>query len=299
MNENLKPVEHHIKNDFLRISIKQTGAELSCIESVRSGLSYLWNGDATFWPNHSPVLFPIVGGLKNNSYFYKGQSFSLPRHGFIRGNKNITLTAQTENSLTFGLVADEASLLVYPFQFEFSITYTLFANRVVVSHLVKNTGDEDMFFSLGAHPAFACPLHAAERYEDYYLEFDKPETDSTWVLSAEGLVTEESKPTLHNTNVLHLSRTLFDHDALIFKNLKSRQVSLRSTKSQQVLTVQFDDFPYLGLWAKPNAPFVCIEPWLGIADSVETNQDIETKEGILCLKSKHHYSAAYTISISE
>jgi galactose mutarotase-like enzyme len=292
-------MEHQIENEFLKISVNQTGAELSRIESVKTGQSFLWDGDPAFWPNHSPVLFPIVGGLKDNSYFYNGKSYSLPRHGFIRGNKKIQLTNQTENSLTFGLVTDDESFLVYPFQFEFSITYTLFANRVVVSHLIKNHGQGDMFFSVGAHPAFGCPLHEGETYEDYYLEFEKPETDSTWVLSAEGLVTEESKPTLHNTNVLHLSRTLFDHDALIFKNLKSCQVSLRSTKSQQVLTVQYEDFPYLGLWAKPNAPFICIEPWLGIADSTDTNQDLATKEGIIGLKSKHHFSAAYSIEINE
>ncbi len=292
-------MKYSIQNEFIKISVNETGAELSAIESIKTGQNFLWSGDPAIWANHSPVLFPIVGGLKNNTYTYKGSTYTLPRHGFIRNNKKIQLTEQTESSLTFGLTFDQESLTSYPFEFEFSITYTLFKNRIVVSHLIKNHGSDEMLFSVGAHPAFRCPLHENETYEDYYLEFEKPETDSTWLLSPEGLVSSETRPVLHNTNILHLNRSLFDHDALIFKNLLSRQVSLRSTKSPQVVTVQYEDFPYLGLWAKPNAHFVCIEPWLGIADSAETDQNLETKEGILTLKSKHHFTAAYSVEISE
>jgi len=290
---------HQIENEYFKITVNETGAELTSVTSIRTGQSFMWNGDPNIWANHSPVLFPIVGGLKDNTYYYKNKAYSLPRHGFVRNNKKIRLADRTDSSLTFTLSFDDESLASYPFEFQFSITYTLFKNRVVVSHLIKNLGHEEMFFSVGAHPAFQCPLHDGESYEDYYLEFEKPETDSTWLLSGEGLVSTESKPVLHNTNVLHLNRTLFDKDALIFKNLQSRQISLRSTKSAQVITLQYEDFPYLGLWAKPNAPFVCIEPWLGIADSVDTNQNLETKEGILTLKAKQHFIAAYSIEISE
>lgn len=290
---------HSIQNEHLKITVNEIGAELSSIESTKTGQSFMWNGDPAIWANYAPVLFPIVGGLKDNTYYFGGKSYILPRHGFIRNNKKIKLTEQTESSLTFGLTFDNESLAVYPFEFEFAITYTLFGNRLVVSHLVKNHGHSDMFFSVGAHPAFRCPVHESEEYEDYYLEFEQVETDSTWVLTHDGLVSDQSKPVLHNANILHLNRTLFNHDALIFKNLKSRQVSLRSTKSAQVVTVRYDDFPYLGLWAKPNAHFVCIEPWLGIADSADTNQQLEEKEGILLLKGKHLFSAAYSVEINE
>ncbi len=290
---------HSIQNQYLKITVNEIGAELSSIESTKTGQRFMWDGNPDIWPNHSPVLFPIVGGLKENTYHYHGQSYSLPRHGFIRNNKKIKLTEQTESSLTFGLTFDDESLSVYPFEFEFAITYTLFGNRVVVSNLVKNHGHQEMLFSVGAHPAFRCPVHEGEEYEDYYLEFEHVETDSTWVLTSDGLVSDESKPVLHNTNILHLNRTLFNQDALIFKNLKSRQVSLRSTKSSQVVTLHYEDFPYLGIWAKPNAHFVCIEPWLGIADSADTDQNLENKESILTLKGKHHFTAAYSIEVSE
>jgi galactose mutarotase-like enzyme len=290
---------HTIQNQYLKITVNEVGAELSSIESVKTGQNFMWEGNPAIWPNHSPVLFPIVGGLKENTYHYKGKAYSLPRHGFLRNNKKIRLSEQTESSLTFSLTFDDESLAVYPFEFEFAITYTLFANRVVVSHLVKNLGTDQMLFSVGAHPAFRCPVHEGEEYEDYYLEFEQVETDSTWVLTPEGLVSDESKPVLHNTNILHLNRTLFDQDALIFKNLKSRQVSLRSTKSSQVVTLHYEDFPYLGIWAKPKAHFVCIEPWLGIADSADSDQNFSNKESILTLKGKHHFAAAYAVEISE
>jgi galactose mutarotase-like enzyme len=287
-----------IQNEFLKITVNETGAELTSIESVRTGQQFMWSGNPDIWPNHAPVLFPIVGGLKDNTYYYQGKPYALPRHGFIRNNKKIKMTGQTEDSLTLSLKFDEESLMVYPFQFEFAITFTLFANRVVVSHFVRNHGKEDMLFSVGAHPAFRCPLHEGETYEDYYLEFEQVETDATWLLTGDGLVSDQIRPVLHNTNILHLNRGMFDQDALIFKNLKSRQVSLRSTKSAQVVTLSYENFPYLGLWAKPNAPFICIEPWLGIADSADTTQNLTVKEGIQTLKANHHFSAAYTIEIS-
>ncbi|CAG5016476.1 Protein LacX, plasmid [Dyadobacter sp. CECT 9275] len=290
---------HYIENEFFRIGVNTLGAELSVIESLKTHKSFLWNADPAVWANHSPVLFPIVGGLKNNSYHFQGNSYTLPRHGFIRNNQKIRLTEHTESSLTFGLTYDEDSLKTYPFYYEFEITYTLFASRIVVSYKVKNHGSGDMLFSLGAHPAFRCPLHENETYEDYYLEFEKPETDATHLLSKEGLLSGETSPVLNDTNILHLNNHLFDKDALIFKSLQSRQVSLRSTRSQQVITVQFEGFPYLGLWAKPNAHFICIEPWLGIADRADTDQDFEKKEGILTLKSKHIFTAAYSIEITE
>jgi galactose mutarotase-like enzyme len=288
-----------IQNEYLKIAVNEIGAELTSIESIKTGQHYMWDGNPGIWPNHAPVLFPIVGGLKENTFYYRDKAYSLPRHGFIRNNKKIKLTERTDTSLTFGLTFDADSLIVYPFRFEFAITFTLFKNRVVVSHFIKNHGEDDILFSVGAHPAFRCPLHPGETYEDYYLEFKEVETDVTWLLTADGLVSGQSKPVLHNTNILHLNRSLFDHDALIFKDLKSKQISLRSTKSPQVVTLYFDDFPYLGIWAKPNAHFVCIEPWLGIADSADTTQHFEKKEGIQTIKARHHFTAAYAVEISD
>lgn len=258
----------------------------------------MWHADPNIWASTSPVLFPVIGAVKNGFVKYKGQEFAVPRHGIIRNNAEVKLIEQTENSLTFGLKYSEETLKIYPFKFEFLITYRLDSHKIAVNHQIINHGLEEMLFSLGGHPAFKCPLHADEVYEDYYLEFEAVESDSTWLLE-DGLVSKTTKPVLENTNVLHLHKHLFDNDAFIFKHLISKTVSLRSTKSPEVITMHFNDFPYLGIWAKPQADFVCIEPWLGIADSTDSDQNFETKEGILKLQSGQKFKASFTIEIYE
>jgi galactose mutarotase-like enzyme len=288
-----------IQNEYLKISVKQTGAELCRIQSAITEKDYLWDANPDVWSSHSPVLFPVIGAIKNGFVKYQGNDYAVPRHGMVRNNANVKLIGQTDSSLTFGLKYSDETLSIYPFQFEFMITYRFDGKQILVGHEVINHGAGEMLFSLGAHPAFKCPLHEGEVYEDYYLEFEALENDSTWLLSKDGLVTDEKRPVLKHTNVLLLNSHLFDNDALIFKHLISKQVSLRSTKSGQVITMHYEDFPYLGIWAKPNAHFVCIEPWLGIADSADSDQNFETKEGILKLASGGKFTASYSIEVHE
>jgi galactose mutarotase-like enzyme len=292
-------MNHAIENDFLKIAVQETGAELCQIQSTVTGKDFLWDADPDVWASHAPVLFPVIGAIKDGFVKYKGKQYSVPRHGFIRNNANVKLVDQTANSLTFGLKFNEETLEIYPFQFEFLITYSLEANKLTVNHKVINHGDTEMLFSLGGHPAFKCPLHEDEAYEDYYLEFYAVENDSTWLLEKNGLVGNVTKPIFENTNILHLNKHLFDNDALIFKHLVSKQVSLRSIKSSQVITVHYDDFKYLGIWAKPGGNFVCIEPWLGIADNADSDQNFETKEGILKLGTTETFEAKFVIEVSE
>jgi galactose mutarotase-like enzyme len=292
-------MKYSIENDFLRISVQEVGAELCQIQSAVTGKEFMWNADPVVWGSYAPVLFPAIGAIKNGFVKYNGGEYKVPRHGFIRNNANVKLIDQTTNSLTFGLKFSEETLAIYPFKFEFKITYKLDGNRIIVRHQVKNHDKEKMLFSLGGHPAFKCPLNEDEVYEDYYLEFEKVENDSTWLLEKDGLVGKNTTPVLENTNILHLNPHLFDNDALIFKHLKSRKVSLRSNKSLQVVTVHYEDFPYLGIWAKPNAHFVCIEPWLGIADNADSDQNFETKDGIIELAGDEEFEAEFLIEISE
>ena len=292
-------MKYILENEKLHIAVQQTGAELCQIQSVTTGKEFMWDANPAIWASYSPVLFPVIGAIKNGFVKYKGNEYAVPRHGIVRNNANVTLVEKTTDSLTFGLKYSEETLKIYPFKFEFHITYTLRDNKIIVGHHIVNQGDEPMLFSLGAHPAFKCPLNEGETYEDYYLEFEEVENDSTWLLEKDGLVGDNTKPILHNTNVLHLHSHLFDNDALIFKNLKSKQVSLRSTKSGQVITMHYPDFPYLGVWAKSEAHFVCIEPWLGIADSFDSDQNFEKKEGIISLDAKAVFKAAYSIEINE
>ncbi|MEZ4777399.1 MAG: aldose 1-epimerase family protein [Bacteroidia bacterium] len=286
-----------IQNDTLRIAVKPSGAELCSIQALATGKEYMWEGNPAIWGSFAPVLFPIVGTLKDNTYLYNGKSYQLFRHGFFRGNDKVTLVKKTENQLAFSLKSDAESLKVYPFEFEMVIAFTLEGKSVHISHEVRNTGNETMFFSVGGHPAFKCPLNEGETYEDYYLHFDQKENATTWDLNSGGIITQKGRVVLDNSDQLPLDRHLFDHDALIFKHLRSASVSLNHYLNGPVLEVDFNGWPYLGIWAKPQAPYVCIEPWLGIADSVDTDQQIENKEGILSLLPGKTFMATFSIKI--
>ena len=287
---------HSLSNDFLIVSISAKGAELQHVIHTQSGLDYMWSGDPAFWGKKSPVLFPIVGGLKNNTYQYKGVSYSLDRHGFAR-EKNFLVTEQTDNSITFTLEADAESLQVYPFDFRFSLMYTLYQNKITITYRVENKGNELMYFSVGAHPAFAVPLVEGTVYTDYYLLFGEKEHSGKWPLSPEGLIKKIPDAILTDTNTLPLTKELFYGDALVFKDLISNSISIVSNKTQHGIRVLYDDFPYMGIWSAKNADFVCIEPWCGIADSVDASGDITTKEGIHSLSPEEQFTRSRHIEL--
>lgn len=288
-----------IKNKLFEVSVKEVGAELCSIKSLISGKEYIWQADPEVWAEHAPNLFPIIGCLKGDAFIYKGQEYACPKHGFFRKNDKVSLLKKTDDSLTFGLSYSEETLKVYPFKFEFRIKYTLEANTLRVEHTTINHGDEDMLFSVGGHPAFTCPINEGENYDDYYLEFEKAETAQSWHVQKDGLIGLNTHPVFDEPTRINLHPHIFDDDALVFKNLNSSKVSLKSHKSAQVLSISFNDFPYLGIWAKPNADFVCIEPWIGIADSTDSDRNFETKEGLRKLASGANFSATYSITIEE
>jgi galactose mutarotase-like enzyme len=243
-------------------------------------------------------LFPIIGALKDDTYFFDNKAYQLPKHGFIRHNQDIVLHEETKNSLTFKLVSNETLLAKYPFHFEFLITYVLTDNTLEVKHTVKNTGDKTMYFSLGGHPAFKCPVFDDENYDDYFLEFEVEENSKRHLINMDnGLISNKSESVFKNSNKLPLTHGLFNKDALVFKDTKSRKITLTSQKNGAILSVNFKGFPYLGIWAKPTGDFVCIEPWLGIADSETTNQKLTEKEGILSLEANKTFQASYYIEI--
>lgn len=290
---------YSVKNKILQISVKQIGAELCSIKSLKSNKEYVWNAKPEVWSSHAPNLFPVIGCLKEDGFLYKEQEYKCPKHGFVRNNKNLSLVEKTEDSLSFRLKYDEESLKIYPFKFEFKIKYILVGNKLHVEHEILNHGDEEMLFSLGGHPGFNCPMNDDESYKDYYLEFNEAETTQSWRVQKDGLIGSETIPVFDEPKVINLHPQLFDNDALIFKNLNSSRVSLKSRKSEQILSMCFKDFPYLGIWAKPNANYVCIEPWIGIADSFDSDRNFETKEGLISLPAKESFMATYSIEIEE
>ncbi len=285
-----------IENQQIKAVIKAKGAELTQLFHKEHELDYLWHGDPAVWGKHSPVLFPIVGTLKNNTYFYNDLSYQLPRHGFAR-DKQFAVEEQTADTITFLLRSDAETHTIYPFMFEFRIRYTLFENALAVAYEVVNAGKDTMYFSVGAHPAFKLPLVPGTAYTDYYLQFDQSETAPRWPISADGLIEQSPLPLLEDTNRLKLSKTLFQKDALVLKGMASTIVTLGSNKTPHGFRFDYPGFPFFGIWAAKNADFVCIEPWCGIADSVNTNQRLEDKEGINKLAADETFTRTWTVTV--
>ncbi len=292
-------MKHTISNNHLQVTVLNKGAEISSVQSQKSGLEYMWGADPAIWGSHAPVLFPAIGSFKNNECTIDGKVYQIPKHGIIRHNEDLTVKNHQPNELNFQLDYSEKTLATYPYKFRFNIVFELQENELMVSHQVTNLDNKQIHFALGGHPGFKCPINEGEEYEDYYLEFEETETAETTLLSTKGLITDQTEKILYNTNKLPLKKDLFNNDALIFKDLKSRKVSLKSKKSNQVLTVSYSDFEYLGIWAKPNAPFVCIEPWLGIADHEKTDGDYLKKDGLITLPKGEVFKARYVIEIEE
>jgi galactose mutarotase-like enzyme len=287
-----------LQNDKLKIAVKKTGAELCGITGLKRDTAFMWDANPSIWGNYAPNLFPIIGALKDNTYVFDNKSYNLPKHGFVRHNEDFILDSETENSLTFKLKSNEVLLNSYPFKFEFYISYILVDHTIEIQHTVKNTDNKTMYFSLGGHPAFKCPVYENEVYEDYVLEFEHIENSKTHLINMEnGLISSNTKEVFHNSSQIQLTHELFESDALIFKDLQSKKVTLKNKTKGEVLSVSYQDFPYLGIWAKPTGDYVCIEPWLGIADHENTNQKLEEKEGILRLAVDKTFKASYHIEI--
>lgn len=287
---------HSVTNDMISIQVADKGAELQSLYHKQHKLEYIWCGDPAYWTKKSPVLFPIVGELKKNTYIYKGKNYQLSRHGFARDNV-FEMIEKTKSSLTFTFKSNEQTIASYPFDFVFSVIYSLHENKLQITFIVENTGSEHLLFSVGAHPAFAVPLIKGTQYEDYYLQFSQNEDIGIWPLSSEGLIETTPVPLLKNENRLPLKKTLFYKDALVFKYLQSDEISIMSDKTSHGIKVEFSDFPYLGIWAAKDADFVCIEPWYGIADSVNASGNLEDKEGINTLAPKGRFEVAYSIEV--
>ena len=284
---------HHLENSNTKISIKSIGAELCSIFHKQHRLEYMWQGGDA-WPKHSPVLFPIVGQLKENRYTHQQKEYTLPRHGFAR-EKTFSILEQQDDRIIFRLSDDEMTQKIYPFNFHFDIQYQLVESEIIITYSVTNTGNEKMYFSLGAHPAFRVPLDLRDNYDDYYLEFDQQETSGRWPL-VDGLI-GESPTSFFNSQKIHLTKELFSNDALVFKKINSQQIHLSSKKHRHGLTVSVNSCPYLGLWAAKGADFLCIEPWQGIADGVQATGEIAEKEGIHGLGAGESYQYRWAIHL--
>ena len=278
-----------IKNSVLTAEIKHFGAELI---SLKTNLNkeYIWEGNPDFWGKHSPILFPIVGTLKNNSFHHNGMEYHLSRHGFAR-DMEFELTDTTENSATFSIQSSDDTLKVYPFEFELQLIYTLNKNNLFIAYKVINKGKSTMPFAIGAHPAFALP----NQFENYAIAFEKEEVLEYYLLEDDLISNKTKQLEVHNKQI-PLTYDLFENDALIFKTLQSDSLTILENENP-ILRVHFKDFPSLGIWTKMNAPFLCIEPWFGYSDTNDNSGNLLEKEGILILESNETFYSKFSIEI--
>lgn len=283
-----------LENDVLKVAVHTKGAELQSVFNQQTGLEYMWSGDAAYWGKFSPVLFPVVGTLKNDTYFFNKKSYQLPRHGFAR-DMEFEVVQQEQATASFSITATEETLKKFPFTFQLLLHYSLVQNTLQVAYEVRNNGSTHMYFSIGAHPAFALPVTTNTNYSDYHLEFNKQETAGRWPISKEGLIEVSPTPLLQQTNILPLQKELFYKDAIVLKGLQSDSIRLCSDKTIHGWQFDYTDFPFMGIWAAKDANFICIEPWCGIADSVATTQQLTEKEGIHCLEAGQVFKRSWSL----
>ena len=284
-----------IQNNKLKATFKELGAELTSLINLENGKEIMWEGNPDFWGGQSPVLFPTVGALKNEQYIFEGKTYELPRHGFAR-RRVFDIKNSSENEVIFELKSDEESLKIYPFEFILEIKYTLIENKLTVSYQVKNLSEKEMYVSLGAHPGFAIDTKNGLSYNDYEIVFSDDEKLEIHPL-IDNLISNETQTIELENKTLHLSYETFAKDALVMTTMKSRELILRNHKNTDKVIFTFSNFPYFGIWAAKNADFVCLEPWQGIADLENHNQELAEKFGILKLEKNQDWIADWAVEI--
>lgn len=282
---------HYIENDYLKIGVKSEGAELTSIVSKDSKIEYLWQGYSDVWYGQSPVLFPIIGRVLDDKYYLDGKEYTMPKHGLFR-KRTAEFVEATDNTLVFKESADDETLKIYPFDFDVYVIFELIDKSLKVTHKIKNNGNDVMYFSIGGHPGFNCKIGD-------YLTFSENETLDTVEIDTECLRTGKTIPVLSENKKIIITKDIFNNDALIFTGMKSKTITLASGEHDRKVIFDYSDCSYLGIWAKPGAPYVCIEPWWGVNDSHERKPDISQKDAIIALESGNTYECYWKAEISE
>jgi len=283
-------MRYKLKNENYEVDIDSLGAEIKSFLFKKE--QYLHSGDEIYWHRSSPVLFPIVGRLKKNNYFFNNKSYRLPIHGFARFYE-FELVEQIDEKLSFKLIENKDTLKHYPFAFELILSYTLTNKGLKIDYKVSSS-EEEIYFSLGVHPAFLLKANI----DDTFFTFEKDEDKWALPLNLEyGCICDEKRVALKG-NILKLEKNIFENDALIFKNLNSKVVTLNNSKNKKSVRVNFDGFEYIAFWQPVGASFVCIEPWCGIADNINTNHNFKQKQSIIKLKKNQTFSKSLFISLN-
>lgn len=286
-----------IRNESLTLEIDAHGAEMKSLTDNRTGQEYLWCGDAAYWGRTSPVLFPLVGNYREKQSCFDGKWYSLSQHGFAR-DMDFELVSEKGDEIWFALEDSPETLEKYPFGFRLELGYRLQGRAVEVLWKVTNKNDREMYFSIGGHPAFNCPLREGEKQTDYRIGFDTCEPLTASVLDENGTVSERTKVLELTDGMLQITDSLFDEDALIVEHDQAHKVALYTPEGEKYLEVKFEA-PLFGIWspAGKHASFVCIEPWYGRSDRADFGQKLEEREWGNVLKAGEVFTAAYQICV--
>lgn len=272
-----------LENKYLKISILKKGAQLCNFINKLTHEEILWNGNPDFWAKHSPILFPNIGKLLNETYNFNNSNYQLPKHGFVK-DLDWELFDSNENQLTLKTQSSTSTLQIFPFNFQLFVSFILLDNGLKVQHEIKNIGENNLHFSLGAHPAFTLPFVENTKLTDYFIEFEHNETCHEINLSTDGFLKESKNLLLNNQNTIELSEELFYQDTVIIPDLISRKLSVKlKNQSNKKMVFSWENFPVLAIWKPKNAPFLCLEPWQGLPDYELHNGNWENKKGNACL----------------
>lgn len=285
-----------ISNDKITIQIDSMGAELKSLKDVASGREYMWNADPKFWKRSSPVLFPLVGGLQDGVYRLDGKEYPMGQHGFAR-DMEFKLKSQVAHEIWFVLESDSETLNKYPYPFQLELGYELSDKSVIVKWRVKNPSKERMYFAIGGHPAFLCPIEDGTKQSDYKIRFDTGEQVISSCLE-NGLLNGQKITYALRDGILPVTEHLFDGDALVIEHDQAHRVSLVKLDGTDYLTVEFDA-PLFGIWSVPQkqAPFICIEPWYGRCDRAGYEGDWKDREWMQNLEAGETFEADYRVTV--
>lgn len=289
---------YELANGGFTAKVDSLGAQLVSLQGA-DGFEYLWTGDPRYWNGQAPVLFPIVGALRDGKAKIDGEWVEMGQHGFAR-RREFALAEQSPERLSFRLDSDGETQKMYPFSFSLTVSYTLNGREIKTAFSVKNTGDRTMPFAIGGHPGFQIPVNEAAAFEDYTIRFEKPENQKCpAIVEGEALIDpHETAFTLENQRDIPLAHSLFYHDALIFENLNSRKVQVVNQKTGKGVEMDFSEFPMLGIWsAKNDGPYVCLEPWTGCATLTSEGDEFQKKKGMTLLSAGSTADFAFSVRI--
>lgn len=289
-----------LKNDQLMVELSPNGAEIIKIIGQKDQINYMWRRDPILWSSSAPILFPIVGALQQNQYRIDGKTYEMLQHGFARRNTYQTIK-ENETTVIYQLRSNEEILKQYPYLFDLQVIYELHDNKLSCTMKVENIDDKEIAFQIGGHPAFACPLIEGESSNDYYLEFEKNETLVQKIIKPVlAGMSHETSLLLENERRFFVRQKLFDNDAIVVHDWKSKYIALKSLNHNKSIVFHMDHFNHLGIWASKHVGgLIAIEPWVGHADYVDFKGDFKEKEGIVLLQPKETFRCCFVIEINQ